>query len=176
VIVDDGLADGEPHAHAGLLGGVEGIEQVLHALRRDAGPLSRTPTTAHRRSTRVRDASRRSAGGCSSSASRALRTRFSSTCSICTRSTLTGISPSARSCSMLQIELAGLELDEAADLAHQIVEIHHRARRRLLAHQRPQPADDLAGALGLAGDLAHGLHQRLRVPMPFCSRRLAPLA
>ncbi len=67
----------------------------------------------------------------------------------------------------LQVELdreapfAGIELHEGTDLSDQMVEVDLGADRRLLAHQRPQAADNLTGPLGLQRDLAHGVHELL---------------
>ena len=110
--------------------------------------------------------------GFARSASRALRTRLSTTCCSWTALPMTrGRSRARAPCAAAR--RARVRRRSAANGVPRrsaLTSSAARSSRRIGAHHLPQPPDDLAGAQSFGVDLAHRLAQLRRDPVAACSR------
>ena len=102
----------------------------------------------------MRIVSRRRLGiGIRACASKALRIRFTSTCSSWMRSPTTGGSGSVSSKSTSAVGHPRVDVHQFGHFANQGVDVDHRLQGLGLGDEAPQAADDLRGPVGLLGHL-----------------------
>ena len=168
MILDDRLADGQPHSHA--VGLVVKNRSKTRSITSAGMPLPLSHNVNHdalsARRQAVRTVSRRGRGSESRIASKPLRIRFTTTCSIWMRSPRTEGNGSVNSKHTSAWAIRASMLHQPGHVADDRVKVHQRLHGLGLRDEPPQAANNLGRPVGLFAHLKEcgraALSDRLR--------------